>query len=1049
MTWTDVAEVERSIPDAFAEQVSRDPGAPAFAGTASPRTYGELDALANRHAHAVLDRCGVGPGRIALLLADDAPLVAATLGVLKAGKTAVLLNSGDPPARHRQIMDDARPGLVLTDGNHAELAASAGASPSDVLAIAENDQDPPPGAPDVDVDPGGMAFLLYTSGSTGRPKGVIQTHRSLQHNLWRLSNALDVGPGDRMPMLVSASGYGGAAILWSALLNGATACQFLIATRGMAGLGSWLAEQEITTVATLASVFRHALQSLEGQAVPSVHTVLLGGEPVMPADFEACRRAFGPQCAFASSLGSTETGLLTAHWVTGDVDLDGGPLPVGKVVDGVEVLLHDDHGRPVASGQKGEIVVRNRYLTPGYWSDEALNAARFAEDDSGRLFRTGDLGRWLPEGPLTMVGRADLQVKVRGNRISLNEVEGAIAALPEVTGATVCAISSPRGDTSLTAYLTTRPGASLTAAGMRQALRATLPDREVPTAFVFVDSFPMTSRGKVDRDQLARMTPPSAPAGDADASMTDASDTQVVLAGIWSRALDVEHVGPHDDFFELGGASLTAAVIAAGVHAAFGVQLNLGAVVDNPTVAHMAAAIEGLQSGGGDDDWPPLARASRAGSLPMSFAQERTWRTSQTPEQSAGYTDATRIRIGGALDVALLRRSVDHIARRHEMLRTTFTELDGQPIQRVHSPQPVDLPLVDLSGAPDAEAQSAELVAQMARMPFDLRRGPLLRLRLVRTAPDEHHLLWVDHHIISDGWSWRVFFDELRALYEAFERGEPAPLPEELPFQYADFAAWERSWLRPSTRHYEAEVAWWRGVLQDAPAPVVLPFTRTSPCPDAAPSDGVIFWGLAPEVSRGLQRLGREAAATYYMVRLAVLAAQLAIETGSYDVVLGTYATGRPLPETQPMFGFFSNVVTLRLRLAPDLTFRQVLARARACVVDTSPHTHFPYELLCEQLRSDGIVPPEIRLIFNPTDLPPLRVSELELTRLRRRYEAMPWEFTLGLDRRREASECGAAFDARIHDPARVRGFLERFQALAAEAAAHPDRPLDAMLAHA
>jgi hypothetical protein len=462
----------------------------------------------------------------------------------------------------------------------------------------------------------------------------------------------------------------------------------------------------------------------------------------------------------------------------------------------------------------------------------------------------------------------------------------------------------------------------------------------------------------------------------------------------------------------------------------------------------MAAAVEGLQSRDGNGDRAPLVHASRAAPLPMSFAQERTWRTSQTPEQSAGYTDATRIRIRGWLDAALLRRSVDHIARRHEMLRTTFSERDGQPIQRVHSPEPVDLPLVDLSVTPDAEAQSAELLAQMARVPFDLGRGPLLRLQLVRTAPDEHHLLWVDHHIISDAWSWRVFFDELRALYEAFERGEPAPLPDEVPFQYADFAAWERSWLHPSTSHYKAEVAWWRDALGDAPAPPLFPFSRATPCPEAAPSDGVLFWGLSPEVSRGLERLGREAASTYYMVRLAVLAAHLAIETGGHDVVLGTYATGRPLPETQPMLGFFSNVVTLRLRLAPDLTFRQVLARARACVIDTSPHTDFPYELLCEQLRSDGIVPPEIRLIFNPTDLPPLRVSELELTRLRRSYEAMPWGFTLGLDRRREASECGVAFDARIHDPALVRGFLDRFQALAAEVCAHPDRPLDAAPAH-
>jgi acyl-coenzyme A synthetase/AMP-(fatty) acid ligase len=267
----------------------------------------------------------------------------------------------------------------------------------------------------------------------------------------------------------------------------------------MAGLGSWLDKEEITTVATLSSVFRHTLRSLEGETVPSLRTVLLGGEPVMPADFEACRRAFGPQCAFASSLGSTEAGLLTVHWVAEDLDLDAGPLPAGRVLDGVEVLLLDDAGRPVAAGQTGEIVVRNEHLTPGYWSDEALNAARFSEDRSGRLFHTGDLGRWASDGLLGMVGRADLQVKVRGNRISLTEVEGTIAALPDVTGATVCATSSPGGETGLTAYLTARPGAALTATGLRQALRAILPEREIPTAFVFVDGFPMTVTKKIQK----------------------------------------------------------------------------------------------------------------------------------------------------------------------------------------------------------------------------------------------------------------------------------------------------------------------------------------------------------------------------------------------------------------------------------------------------------------------------------------------------------------------------------------------------------------------
>ncbi len=396
--------------------------------------------------------------------------------------------------------------------------------------------------------------------------------------------------------------------------------------------------------------------------------------------------------------------------------------------------------------------------------------------------------------------------------------------------------------------------------------------------------------------------------------------------------------------------------------------------------------------------------------------------------------------------MGVLRRAIDHLVQRHEMLRTTFTERDGEPLQIVHPEHRVDVPLIDLSSAPDPESQASDVLAQVASVPFDLREGPLLRLRLLRTAPDEHHLVWVDHHIISDAWSWKVFFDDLRVLYDAFQRGEQSSLADDVPLQYADFASWERKWLRPSTPHYQAELDWWRETLRDAPAPPRLPFLRPAADADADPADGVILWGLEPDVSQGLDRLGHEAAATYYMVRLAVLAAQLALETESYDLVLGTYATGRRLAQTHTMFGFFANVVTLRLRLAPDLTFRQALTRVRAGVLDTSPHTEFPYEKLREELMSAGIVAPEIQLIFNPAGHVALKIAGLELATMRRRYTTMPWGFTFGPNQARESSECGAAFDARIYDPSRVREFLGRFQRLAAEVRSEPDRPLDRLL---
>jgi hypothetical protein len=342
------------------------------------------------------------------------------------------------------------------------------------------------------------------------------------------------------------------------------------------------------------------------------------------------------------------------------------------------------------------------------------------------------------------------------------------------------------------------------------------------------------------------------------------------------------------------------------------------------------------------------------------------------------------------------------------------------------------------------------MLDQVAEVPFDLRRGPLLRLRLVRTAPEEHQLLWVDHHIITDAWSWEVVFDELRAVYEAFQREDEAPFPDELPLQYADFAAWERSWMHPSTPHYQAELAWWRENLHDAPrVPPRLAFKRRLRRVKVNPSEGVMSWGLPPETSRGLDRLGRETAATYYMVRLAVLAGQLAIETGSEDLIIGTYATGRRMPETQRMLGWFSNLVSLRLRLAPDLSFRQALAAVRDRVIETTQHSEFPYGDLRERLLAEGIAPHEPQLIFNHGDPRNPRIAGLDLAVMRRSYPVMPWGFTFAPNRRIESNQCSVSFDARIYDPARVRGFVERYKDLAAGVCSDPDRPLDEVAAQA
>jgi amino acid adenylation domain-containing protein len=1041
MTWR-LVDTEQSIADRFAEQARLHPSKPALAGTSWEPTFAELDAAADHLARTVLAHCRAG-ARVALLLRHDGAVFAAALGALRAGATVVALNWTDPPVRLERIRAEVDPDIVLTDEAHAALARRAGFGPAEIVTVAEQPDHTASAAPDLDVDPDEVAFLIYTSGSTGRPKGVMQTHRNILHNVLRQTNGLGIRADDRIVLLASLSGGQGLATAWTALLNGATLCPFEIMERGVTGLPGWLTRHAVTVLVVSPSVFRAFVRTLDDERLPAIRLVRLASEAAVTADLRAHRRHFGDHSVLANALASSEAGVITQGVIPAGLELPDGPLPVGTPAEGIEVLLQDETGTAVPAGTAGEIVVRSRYLSPGYWNDPGQTAARFRGEgpNGSRVFHSGDLGRFSHDGVLTVLGRRDGLVKVRGNRVELAEVEAAVAGHPDVAGAVVCASSSPRGDTRLAAYVTARAGGRPTAEGLRRALRVSLPDHAVPTSFMFLEAFPLTPHGKVDRKRLAAHEPALPSSGPVE---TTVGETEAVLAGIWSRAMDLESVGRGDDFFDLGGDSLTAAVIAAGVHAAFAVDLDLGAFSRDRTVARMAEAVDALRSTADGDDRPPLTRAPRSEPPPLSFAQEQTWRTCQTPGASSAFTIAAAVQLSGPLDVAALRSSVDAVFRRHEMLRTTFEKRDGRPVQIVRPAAPVDVPLLDRSDAPDPAAAATQLLRQEARIPFDLERGPLVRLHLVRLGRDEHRLQRVHHHIVSDAWAWRVFFEELGALYESRVSGSRAPLPPDAPLQYGDFSAWERRSHRAGGHHLRDEVDWWRRALEGESAPTQLPFARPAPRDDVTVSDGLIWWGLPAPVSEALDRVGRDAGATQYMVRLAIFAAQLALDTGAGDVVLGTYMTNRRRAALQAVFGMFSNLVTLRLRFDRDTTFREWLGWVRGAVVDTSAHAETPYDLLVQELHRSGVVPPEVRVVFGAMDLPPRqRFGDLELSPLRRVvFQHMPWGFSFAFNRFDEAEGCRVDFDARIHDPAAVQSFIVRYQRLAGAVAASPDLPL-------
>ena len=991
-------------------------------------TFQELNASANRIAHHVLGLPGSHGDRLAILMRHDGPQIAAILGALKAGRVVAVMNPSDPESMLERLLADSEPRLIVADSTHRHLAEKLAGKSVGVMMTGDADRASVEN-PAISIAPTDLAFLIYTSGSTGLPKAVMQPHQNVVHNARRLAVGLELMPEDRTVLLGSTSGGQGLATLWSSLLSGGSICPFAVIERGIAGLPEWLDDRGITVWVSAASLFRHFVEVLpRSRRFSRVRVVRLGSEAVTSRDVAAWSRHFDARGVLMHTYSSSETGNVTQYRLTSESREHEGRLPVGPPVEGMELLLLDENGKEIESAGAGEIAVRSRFLSPGYWRRDALTAERFFESDGPagtRLFRTGDLARRNEDGELVFDGRADSRVKVRGYRVELSAIEEEISKVYGVERALVRVRSAPSEDTRIAAYVIRRPHGQPTAESIRAALYETLPRYMVPTVFVFLDAFPLTPHGKVDGESLDSLEPKK---DDPASTALPITQTEKKIAAAWESVIRSGAVARDANFFDLGGDSLLAAVVAARVHSEYGMEIDLRFFADHPKLSDFAAAIELRQRANEKESAPVLGRVSRETPLPLSFGQERIWRFSQTPDGSAGYSVACIYRLVGPLNVERFRRSIDAVVEQHDILRTTFELANGEPVQRIHRAAPTDIPVIDFSDCANAGERAGQLLREMASRAFDLGQLPLLRLMLVRTGEHEHLLLRVSHHIISDAWSWRVFFQDLAVAYEAETTGRLLMLPEKERFQYADFAQWQRLRLDRESSSYKEATQWWKAQLLGEPRPLELPTRRWQGVPDAKPEDGVIWWGLDKSISQRLESVARSHGATYFMIRLAAFAIQLAWETESGDFVLGTYATNRTRLETQGMFGFFANLTTLRMRLTRGRPFSHWLTETQTLVSEVQARSEIPYEELAEALKREGITPPEIRAIFSLSDhRAPVRIGDVELSWIERKVETMPWGFSLAFDPNNETDRCSVMFDARQYDPAWVSAFLKRY----------------------
>ncbi|HXO19982.1 MAG TPA: amino acid adenylation domain-containing protein [Thermoanaerobaculia bacterium] len=1039
-------------------QARRTPGAAAVLSTDMTEiSYRDLDDLAERLAHR-LRELGVRPDdHVGVCLERSWEAVVALLAILKAGGCFLPLDSAYPRERLGLMLADAAAPVIVT---RDRLAAALPPHHARVLSLDAKWPEPAGEGDLPDVGPEHLAYAIFTSGSTGRPKGVILPHRTLA-NLIAWQVAASAAPAGRTLQFASASFD--------------VSLQEILATWAAGGTLVLLSEEARSDVEALlrrlgeARVERLflpfvALQQLAEAAsgaageLPPLREVITAGEQLQATPAVRALFARLPGCVLRNQYGPSETHVVTEFSLgparPGEVEDWPALPPIGRPIAATEVHLLDPRGLPVPIGVPGEIYLGGAGLARGYLGDPGRTAERFVPTpwgQGGRLYRTGDLARRRPSGEIEFLGRIDHQVKIRGFRVELGEIEAALAAHPAVREAVVVARGEGAGK-RLVAYVLPATAESGPGDLLRVHLRESLPDYMVPAVFVPVESFPLTSSGKLDRRRLAVSGPE--PRETASRGAAPRTPTEELLAGIWAEVLGLERVGIHDGFFDLGGHSLLATRAVSRLRCAFGIELPLRVLFERPSVAALAELLDALARHEAQAEALPVEperpapiapRPADAGDPPVSFSQEQLWFIDRLEPGSPVYNLPTAVRLDGLLDRSALRRALAQLVERQAVLRTTLGAAAGRPIQVVAPHLVPALPEVDLTalGLAVREAAATRLVAAEALLPFDLAAGPLFRATLLRLEVDRHLLPVTFHHSITDGWSLRIFYEELGALYVAAVAGREADLPA-LPVQYTDFASWQRERLRGDLLN--RLLAYWRQRLAGAPAALDMPFDRPRP-PVQTYGGTSQFLEVGAEAAQALRTFARGENVTLFMTLIAAWATLVRRLTGKHDVVIGTPTANRSHPELEPLLGFFANVMPLRVDLSGDPTFRELVGRVRTAALADYTHQEMPFEKIVEELK------PERDLSHHPIyqvvlaletsarpdflDLPGLRISPLRATEGTAKFD-----LALYMDDR--GGRLTGLFETNrdLVDRSTAARWLGHFAALAAAGAGDPARRL-------
>lgn len=948
---TDAVFPRTCIHELFDAQVSRTPDAIAVRMEGQQLTYRALAEKAYNLSRR-LKKLGVGPEICVGICTDRSiAMVIGLLGTLKSGGAYVPLDPFYPAERLEFMIRDAKMPVLLTQKHLQEVLP---ATPAKIVCIDENAEatEWPESDMGVALADENAAYVIYTSGSTGKPKAVMITHGCIRNHMLWMQREFPVINGDavlqKTPFIFDASVWE----FYSPLLSGAT---LVIARLGGHQDAEYLLnavrEQEITILQLVPTQLRMLLQQPDLEQCCSLKRIYCGGEALEQELVRELNKRL-PSAKLYNLYGPTEATIDATLGIC-DANESGLTAPIGKPVANTQVFVLDDRNNPVPLGVKGELYIGGAGVARGYLGRPDLTAERFVPDrfsakPGQRLYKTGDKVMWRPDDAgLVYIGRLDHQVKVRGYRLELGEIEAVLNSLGEIRQSAVMLREDDPKELRLVAYIVGKEeDRQLNINVLRKELKEKLPEYMVPAAFVQMPELPLMPNGKLNRKALPRPE-----ANQQKTKFVFHDQEEEILAEIFADVLKLDAVKTEDNFFEIGGHSLHATQVISRVRNAFAVDLPLPALFEYPTPAGLLQElkqIQGVTRGASSR----ITSAPRDQALPLSYAQQRLWFLHQLEPETPAYNVTLGLQLTGNLDTKALAHSIGEVTRRHEILRTSFPIRNGKPIQDISPHSVVNLEQIDLRRPPDEERVQAvqRFLQAEAAAPFILENGPLLRLKLIQMELSKHLFVLTMHHMISDGWSIHVMAREIVECYYAYQRGEPANLPE-LTIQYVDFAVWQHEWLQGEV--LAEQVKYWRRQLEGATS---LELPTDHPRPRVAPQQcGLLLCSIPSDLTARLKALGRREGATLFMVLMAGFQVLLSWYTKKCDIAIGTAVANRNRGETEELIGFFVNQLVIRTNLEGNPPFTEVVERVERACLDAYAHQDIPFDKVIEAVAPERI----------------------------------------------------------------------------------------------